>query len=491
MRRREDEELFHAAMRTDFYSFALRCFAYLHPDVRFLPNWHIEAIVRALHLVQAGAIRRLIINLPPRSLKSLLASVALPAFVLGHNPSKRIITASYSSDLATHFSNQTRTVMKQRWYLETFRRTRISHTKDTETEFQTTQHGYRLATSVGGSLTGRGANLIIVDDPLKAQDALSDSIREQVNAWFANTLMSRLDDKRADAIVVVMQRLHVDDLAGSLLRSSDDWVVLNLPAIAERRQAIEIDEGRTHIRNAGDVLHPEREPLSVLDEIRRAIGSDNFAAQYQQNPTPPGGNLIKREWLKRYDNLPARQRTLVLQSYDTASKLGGENSWTVCTTWYVYGNDYYLVDVYRARRDYPTLKKDAAALYRRYDPSVVLIEEAGIGDALITELRELRLPTVAVRPTTTKFDRMSVQSSKFEGGQVFFPKDAPWLGELEAELLAFPNSRFDDQVDSISQALGHPRPPAGWNEKSLEGFSRFVDGLAMDTIFGRLAGRPW
>jgi predicted phage terminase large subunit-like protein len=490
--RKETAQL-RTATRNDFYTFIQRCFNTLHPGIPFLDNWHLEAVAYLLRLVQAGLIRRLIINLPPRHLKSLMASVALPAFALGDDPSKRIVCLSHSLDLATNFSNQTREIMRQPWYQMAFPRTRISRTKDTEAEFRTTQQGYRMATSVGGSLTGRGANLIIVDDPLKAQDALSDPIREQVNSWFANTLLSRLDDKRHDAIVVVMQRLHVDDLAGSLLRNSHDWTVLNLPAVAECRQTFQIDERRFHTREVDDVLHPEREPRSVLEDIRKSIGSDNFMTQYQQSPAPPGGNLIKRAWLKRYEAPPARSpSTLVLQSFDTASKAGEDNSWTVGTTWYVNGNCYYLIDVYRRRCDYPTLKKDAVSLYRGYEPSIILIEEAGSGNALITELRDQGLPTVAIRPTTTKLDRMSVQSAKFESGQVVFPTDAPWLGELEAELLAFPHSRFSDQVDSISQALGHQRPPVSlFSDKSLARYSRLLDGLAADSFFGRLAGRPW
>lgn len=493
MTRQQDSELLRWATRADFNTFAERCFQTLHPAGQFLPNWHIEAMAYKLQGVQAGITRRLIFNLPPRHLKSLLASVAFPAFVLGHDPSKRIICASHSLDLATSFSIQTRTIMRQRWYQEAFPRTRISRTKDTETEFHTIQEGYRLATSVGGGgLTGRGANLIIVDDPLRANDALSESLREQVNSWFANTLMSRLDNKRNDAIVVAQQRLHPNDLTGWLVRASDGWDLFSLSAIAEDRQTFQLDDKRTHTREVGDVLHPEREPQSVLAEIRKSMGSSNFAAQYQQNPVPPGGNLIKRDWVKRYEVRPPRTSpTLVIQSYDTASKAGEGNSWSACTTWYVIGYEYYLIDVWRQRCDYPSLKKKAVALHREYRPSIILIEEAGIGAALITELREQGVPTVPIRPTSTKLDRMSVQAAKFEAGLVLLPTDAPWLGELEAELLSFPHSRFDDQVDSISQALGYERPHAVWNDKSLAGFSRFAEGLATDSIFGLLSGRPW
>src|SRR5215203_3818606 len=162
----------------------------------------------------------------------------------------------------------------------------------------TTRNGFRLATSIDGTLTGRGADIIIIDDPLKPSDALSDSKRQRVNDWFNNTLLSRLDDKQNGAIVIVMQRLHIDDLTGMLLRSSDEWTLLELPAIAEEEQVIAIGEDEYHVRQVGDLLHAEREPRSTLDSLQAQLGSDTFAAQYQQRPVPPGGAMIKREWVQ-------------------------------------------------------------------------------------------------------------------------------------------------------------------------------------------------
>ena len=485
-------EQFDAILRNDFVSFIQKCVHLLLPKVSFLINWHIFAIAFHLELVRVGKIKRLIINLPPRSLKSIMSSVAFPAFVLGHDPSKRLIVVSYATELATKLGNDCRIVLQSPWYRRLFPGTRISPIKNTEAEVMTTRHGCRLATSVGGTLTGRGGDFVIIDDPIKPQDAYSESTRESANNWFDNTLLSRLDDKRTGAIILVMQRLHLDDLTGKLLRGPDDWTVLNLPAIAVQDEQIQIGEERYHFRKVGDLLHPEREPQSVLDYMRAELGSDIFAAQYQQNPVPPGGNMIKRHWVRRYDNLPARtSSTQVLQSWDTASKAGGENDWSVCTTWHVDEGKYYLADVLRARFDYPRLKAQAIAHAQVHSPAKILIEDTGVGIALVPELQNSGFTVIAVQVEQNKTIRMSVQSGKFESGQVFFPHQAPWLEELEAELFAFPGSRHDDQVDSISQALGHEIQDIFWDAKTLEGHSRFLEALAMDRYWGRVMGRPW
>ena len=258
----------------------------------------------SLRRVRHGEIRRLIINMPPRSLKSIAASVAFPAFVLGHDPSRRIICVSYSGDLAKKHSNDFRAVLESPWYRSAFPTTRIGPFKNSETEIELTARGFRLATSVGGTLTGRGGEIIVIDDPLKPDDALSETKRSAANQWFTNTLLSRLDDKRTGAIVVVMQRVHIDDLTGFLLAQSDEWEVLSLPAVADSDEIIPLSAERTYRRQSGEALSPEREPLHVLEALKLQIGSDAFSAQYQQAPAPPGGAMVKRHWIKRYTELP-------------------------------------------------------------------------------------------------------------------------------------------------------------------------------------------
>jgi hypothetical protein len=263
--------------------------------------------------------------MPPRSLKSISASIAFPAFVLGLDPGRRIICASYSGDLAKKHSNDFRAVLEPSWYKSTFPITRIGPFKNTETEIELTARGFRMATSVGGTLTGRGGDIIIFDDPLKPDDALSETKRTAVNQWFNNTLLSRLDDKRTGAIVVVMQRVHMDDLTGFLTETSDEWELLSLPAIAPFDECVPVWNGQVHQRKAGEALSPEREPLDVLKALQLQLGSDAFSSQYQQMPIPPGGAMVKRHWIQRYSELPpTSERLVILQSWDTASKGGPE-----------------------------------------------------------------------------------------------------------------------------------------------------------------------
>jgi predicted phage terminase large subunit-like protein len=443
-----------AVVRSDFRAFLEKTFNTLTPGDTFDTNFHIDAIAFQLERVRRGEIKRLIINMPPRSLKSITASVAFPAYVLGHDPTKRIVAVSYSGELAKKHSNDFRAVIEADWYRETYPSTKIGHFKNTETEIEFTKRGYRLATSVGGTLTGRGGDIIIIDDPLKPDDALSDSRRNAANSWFLNTLLSRLDDKRTGAIVIVMQRVHVDDLTGFVLGLSEGWEVLSLPAIAPHPQSIPIWGGDIYERQAGEPLAP-REPIQVLDELKLQLGSDAFSAQYQQSPMPPGGAMVKRHWVQRYDELPPKSEwTTILQSWDTANKGGPDNDWSVCTTWiFARGNRFFLADVLRGKVDYPTLKSKVASHARAWKANRVLVEDAGAGTMLVQEMRGSVSGVIAVKPDRDKITRMSVASAKIEAGQVFLPTRASWLNDLEEELFSFPGSRHDDQCDSISQAL--------------------------------------
>jgi predicted phage terminase large subunit-like protein len=444
---------FEALLRADFRPFLEKAFNTLCPGQIFIPAWHLEAIAYQLERVRRGEIKRLIINMPPRSLKSVTASVAFPAFVLGHDPTRRIICVSYSGDLAKKHANDFRAVAEAPWYRDLFPGTRIGQ-KDSESEIELTARGFRLATSVGGTLTGRGGDLIVIDDPLKPDDAYSETKRNAANEWFKNTLLSRLDDKRTGAIVIVMQRVHMDDLTGFVTSQSDEWEVLTLPAIAEIDEVIPISATEFHRRKAGEALSPVREPLSVLEDLKVQLGSDAFSAQYQQMPVPPGGAMIKRHWIKRYVELPPRERSLILQSWDTASKGGPQNDFSVCTTWFVSRDRrWYLIDVWRKRVDYPELKAAVRTLASRHAANRVLVEDAGAGISLVQELLGEVSGILAVKPDRDKIVRMSVVSAKFESGLVFLPEGASWLADFEAELFAFPGSRHDDQCDSVSQAL--------------------------------------
>jgi predicted phage terminase large subunit-like protein len=450
------EQAFHdAILRTDFDSFLRRGLMTLNPGSRYLPNWHIAAIAHRLERVRRGEITRLIINMPPRHLKSLTVSVAFPAFVLGHEPCRRIFAISYSSELSSKHAGDFRSIVESQWYRRAFPDMQIA--RSLEDDVVTTARGFRKATSVHGTLTGLGGDIFIIDDPQKPVDAQSDTQRNGLNRWVANTLLSRLDNKETGIIIVVQQRVHLNDLSGYLMESGG-WEVLSLAAIAEQDEIVVIGENGFHRRRAGEALHPELESLESLKELRRKIGSDVFAAQFQQSPVPPGGAMIRREWLRYYDQLPERTYARVIQSWDTAAKNGAQNDWSVCTTWMILDDRYYLINLIRDRFEYPSLKAAAISLAKLHQPQSILIEDASTGTALAQELKNIYFggATALVPIERDKIGRLYVNQAKFEAGLVLFPRGASFLPQLEAELLTFPQAKNDDQVDSISQALSYP-----------------------------------
>jgi len=444
-----------AVLRSKFAFFLRKVVATVSPGGAYLHNWHIDAIVCQLMRVDSGQSRRLLINQPPRSLKSITVSVAYVAWLLGHDPTRRVIVCSYSGDFAAELHRQFRIVVTSQWYADLF--PDVKWAKETAFEFITTRGGGRLATSIGGTLTGRGADLIIVDDPLNANEVYSEQARKRVIDWYGGALVSRLNDKETGAIIAIMQRLHEDDLAGYLLRQGG-WDHLNLPAIAYEELDIPLGEGRTHRRRTGDVLHPERESRATLESIRVEIGSLLFSAQYQQQPVPLEGNLIRWSWFRTYDDPPApRYPTRTVQSWDAAMTVGTSNDYSVCTTWRVSGEDAHLLDVFRDRFEYPELRRKVIALANEHSAETILIEDAGPGLNLLQDLRAsppegLNHP-IGVKPIGSKVDRMAAQSAKIEAGHLYLPRTASWLAEFLNEMLSFPNGRHDDQVDSVSQFL--------------------------------------
>ncbi len=449
--------LFNAALRSDFYTFVQAAFPVVSGGSILQRNWHLEAMATALTDAINGRSRRLIITVPPRSLKSICSSVALPAFVLGHDPGSRIICVSYSEVLSRKHGNDCRALMRSSLYRRVFPNTHISAWKDTETEIMTTAGGSRLTTSVGGTLTGRGGNLLIIDDPLKPQDAQSESARDSLKQWYSNTLLSRLDHKSEGSIVVVMQRLHPDDLVGHLLEQGG-WTHLNLPAIAEEECEIRLGMDRRHVRKVGDLLHPERENQAALDELKTFMGSMEFSAQYQQAPIPIGGNLIKWSWFKFYDSPPnPRPGDNLIVSWDTAMSSNQLADFSACVVLLVRGETVYVLDVTRAHLEYPDLKRAVLLHHQRWRQTAatyqLLIEKKGSGLSLIQDLCRENVHAVGVDPDGDKIMRMAAQTAPIEAGAVHLPLNAPWVDEFKKEILSFPKGKHDDQIDAFSQAL--------------------------------------
>lgn len=456
-----DDAQYAALLRQDLASFIAQVFRELNPSTTYKPNWHIDLIADRLIRVHRGEIRRLIINLPPRSLKSICVSVGFSAWKLGHDPSFRIMAASYAQDLASKLARDTRGVMESEWYKTIFPGTRISPSKSAVYDFETTAHGGRYSASPYGGVTGRGAELILLDDPQKPDEVLSDVMRKHVNNWFDGTIYSRLNDKQTGAIVIVMQRLHMDDLVGHVLEL-EDWEVLNLAAIAEEDEHYTYETlfGLQHYtRRAGEALHPAREPLEALLRIRQTIGEQRFLSQYQQQPVPEGGDIIKNDWLvcKPQSAFPT-EFELVLQSWDTASKASELSDYSVCTTWGLKDKKLYLLHVLRKRMEFPDLKRACISLAGQYSLHTILVEDKSSGIQLIQELRAAGIYSVkAYKPQGDKATRLFTCSVMFENGAIILPEDASWLNDYVRELTSFPSAKHDDQVDSTTQALAYLR----------------------------------
>lgn len=410
---------------------------HLSPASAYLHNWHIDKLAENLSACEKGEIKRLIINLPPRSLKSIITSVAWPCWLLGHNPARKIICASYSKSLAVKHSEDCRKILSASWYKEVFPSTNIVRQQNSREKFVTSNGGFRLATSVYSSVIGEGADFLILDDPQSPRQAASPKHREQMISWFESGFLTRLNSKRDGVAVIVMQRLHENDITGHLLLNhSRQWQHLKIPAIG--------DDGLP--------MHPEREDLDVLERLKLELGSFEFESQYQQNPTPREGRLIKPEWLQRYRSYPAEAE--IIQSWDTGIKAGDKADPSCVTTWAVGDNAYFLLDVMKAHMEYPELKRAAVSMAEKWNPNAVLIEDKASGQSLLQDLkRETMLPVIGIKPKTDKVSRLSSVVGVLESGRVKLPNHAPWLAEFEAELFSFPSSPHDDQVDSLSQAL--------------------------------------
>jgi len=460
----EDERRLHrlaqqacnTTLRREFHSFVRKCFHTLNPATPYLDNWHIELIGEYLEACRRREIRRLIINMPPRALKSICVSAAWPAFLLGHAPAERIMTASYASGLSIKHALDCRRIMQSGWYREVFPNCQLAADQNEKHKFATTRFGHRIATSIGGTATGEGGNFLILDDPQNPAQVMSDVQRQHAVDWFEHTFATRLDDKRNGVMVLVMQRLHEGDLSGYLL-DKGGWEHLCLPAIAPQNTRYDFGRVRKH-RERGELLHAARESAALLQQTQRELGSYGFAAQYQQNPLPTEGGMVRRQWFRRFRQTPQAWERVV-QSWDTAVKAGKAHDASVCVTVAQSEGCHYVLDVSSIRVEYPELRRRVVTHAREWQADVVLIEDKASGQSLLQDLRKEpdMPPLVAILPRKDKVTRFAAVSAMIEAGQVALPVDAVWLAEFERELLAFPQGKHDDQVDAFSQYLGWVR----------------------------------
>ena len=445
-----NKEILYAACRNDLYAFMQKAFYEIDNSQPFKGNWHLELICDTLQQCLDGKNRLLIINIPPRNLKSHIVSISFPAYILGHSPSERIICASYAQPLANDLSRKTRQLMETDFYKQVFK-TRLGD-KNTENMFETTYNGYRFATSVDGSLTGFGGNWIILDDPIKADDAQSDVKRNNVNNWYDNTLISRLNDKVNGVIIVVMQRLHIDDLTGHLLKQ-DGWDLLSLPAIAEHDESFTLSNGKIVGRKVGEALNPDLEPLEILKNQQKLMSNYNFSAQYQQNPIPAKGNVINFDDLRFFDSLP--NTGIVFQSWDIALKDGKDNDYSVCITAKYQNNLLYIDNVQRFKLDMFALANQMQEMYQNFKCNHLIVEDSSISTHLLQYIQgKLNLYPIKYKPQADKITRANNASLFISSGRVLLRRNAAWLDDFKSEINAFPNGKHDDQVDALTQLIG-------------------------------------
>ncbi len=402
---------------------------------------HLKILADKLESLERGEITRLMVFMPPRHGKSELCSIRFPAWYLGRNPQNQIIGCSYAESLAYSLSYAVRETISDVRYQRLW-----PHQLDTagavrwQLANKENKRASYIAAGVGGGITGEGADLLIIDDPIKnAEDAASETYRTKLGEWYRTTARTRLQPNAK--VVIIQTRWHKADLAGQLLElantdpQADQWIVLNLPALQDNK-----------------ALWPERYPVDVLTNIRATIGSRAFEALYQGSPIIAEGNVFKREWWHYYKVRPDIKYKI--HSWDTAYKGKTTNDYSVCTIWGVANNGFYLLEVFRERLEFPELKRACISAYERDKPQTVYIEDEASGQSLIQELRrETRLPILPVKVDKDKVLRANAVTPLIESGRVYLPEYASWLHDYIEELSAFPNAAHDDQVDSTTQAL--------------------------------------
>lgn len=500
-RRRNGEELREEAARLsgDLRAFIRGAWHVLEPATVYRHNWHIDAIAEHVDAAYKRQIRKLIINIPPRRMKSLTVSVFGPAWRWTHAPHERFLTASYASDLSIEHAVNTRTLIQSRWYRARFGEAfALTSDQNVKTYYQNDQRGYRIATSVGGTGTGRGGDVIVVDDPHNTKEAaLSEASRKDTIVWHDQTISTRFNDPKTGVEIVVMQRLHEADLTGHLLAKDAGWYHLCLPEEYEPRLMVTLPGGRTvdatcppkrdlddgrviagdPRTDPGELLWPDHAPAAVAAQQKLDSGPYGWAGQFQQRPAPAEGGILKTAWWNYFDpanleiwNIDAP--VALLTFWDTTLKNKTHNDFCVGTVWAAVGARRYLLRRTRDRMDLPdtiVAVRDLRAWTERMFPGVphrIKVENAANGPEVVGKLAA-EIPGISTwNAETDKVSRAYAITPEMSAGQVHIPGRGladgtgpdpeftpAWVLEIVAECAAFPHATNDDQVDSVTGAL--------------------------------------
>jgi predicted phage terminase large subunit-like protein len=434
----------------------------------FIGGKHHTDMAKKFELVAQGKLKRLIVNMPPRHTKSEFASFLLPSWLMGRNPTIKIMQTTHTAELAFRFGRKVRNLMNSQEYKAVFPNVSLRVDSQAAGRWETERGGEYFAAGVGGAVTGRGADLLIIDDPHSEQDALSPTAIEHAYEWYTSGPRQRLQP--GGAIVIVMTRWAENDLTGKVLRQmsrdplADEWDVIEFPALLP----------------SGKPIWPEFWNQKDLLAVKGSLSVGKWEAQWQQNPTSDVSAIIKRDWWKKWEPKALPNLHYVMQSYDTAFSKDSQSDYSAITTWGVFyeneGGPAHLIlcDARRGRWDFPELRRIALDEYKYWDPECVLIEAKASGMPLTQELRQMGIPVTNYSPSrgNDKFTRINSVAPMFESGMVYAPETV-WAEEVIEECAAFPAGEHDDYVDTVAQALrrfregGFIRHPEDYAEEEL------------------------
>jgi len=439
-----DEKKKIAKVKDDFLSFA----KHMWPE--FIEGRHHKIIAKKFNEMAEGKIKRLIVNMPPRHTKSEFASSLLPAWMIGRKPKLKIIQTTHTGELAIRFGRKAKTLMDSEEYKQVFE-TRLREDSQAAGRWETAQGGEYFASGVGGAITGRGADLLIIDDPHSEQDAMNLTALERAYEWYTSGPRQRLQP--GGAIVCVMTRWSTKDLTGMLVSKqkepkADQWHVVEFPAILD------------HGPKKQKPVWPEYWKLDELEKVKATLPVGKWNAQWMQQPTSEEGAIIKREWWRRWDKDWIPDLHHVIQSYDTAFLKKETADYSAITTWGVFypdndsGPNLMLLDAIKERLEFPELRRRALEQYKYWQPETVIVEAKASGMPLTYELRQMNIPVVNFTPSkgNDKHSRVNACAPLFESGMIWAPEQN-FADEVIEECAAFPHGDHDDLVDSMTQAV--------------------------------------
>lgn len=445
----------------------------IEPGTEYLHNWHIDATCEYLQAVDAGQITRLLINMPPRMMKSITVSVMWPVWSWIRLPESRWMFASYAANLSTQHSVDRRTVIQSDWYQARWRdRYQLTSDQNVKTEYQNDKQGRMFSTSFKGVATGKGGDKLVFDDPQDPTGVESDTQRETSTNTFRRKLSTRLNNKKIGAIVAVSQRLGSNDI--SSLCIEQNYVHLNLPAEDEPRKTISVPSGKTFTRDASGLLWPEREGPKEIAQAKLQLGDFGYAGQYQQNPFPPGGSRFKSAWFRLYRKIEGGyklvrgrgensqewfvadddcRRFAVMDPAGAEKEKNNKPCFTVVQVWAeTPSHDMLLLHQYREQVQTPDAADAAVRICREWEVDYIGIEKDGLGLGVVQTVRRKGVSVRAIKARGSKEARSQTAEIRMAAGMIHFPMDAPWLFDLQTELLAFPNGEYCDQVDALAHA---------------------------------------